>query len=89
MITVRTDHDDRRRQVRLKVSDTGPGIPAALLAKVFEPHFTTKTDGHGFGLSTSYRIVTNHGGQIVAESAAGQGATFALTLPLDGPGGWS
>ena len=89
VITVRTDHDDRRRQVRLKVSDTGPGIPAAMLPKVFEPHFTTKTDGHGFGLSTSYRIVTNHGGQIVAESVAGHGATFAVSLPLDGPGGWS
>ena len=71
------------------VSDTGPGIPAALLPKVFEPHFTTKTEGHGFGLSTSYRIVTNHGGRIVAESLAGNGATFTVALPLDGPGSWS
>ena len=86
VITVRTEHDERRRRIRLVVSDTGPGIPAALLPKVFEPHFTTKIEGHGFGLSTSYRIVTNHGGQIVAESAPGQGAFFTVTLPLDGPG---
>jgi signal transduction histidine kinase len=75
--------------VRLTISDSGPGIPPALLAKVFEPHFTTKAEGHGFGLYTSYRIVTNHGGQIVAESDAGQGARFTITLPLHGPGGWS
>ncbi len=89
VITVRSEYDDRRRSVRLVVQDSGPGIPASLLPKVFEPHFTTKAEGHGFGLSTSYRIVTNHGGQIVAESDPGQGARFTITLPLDGPGGWS
>ena len=88
VITVRSECDDRRRQVRLIVGDSGPGIAAGLLAKVFEPHFTTKAEGHGFGLSTSYRIVTNHGGQIVAESEPGQGARFTITLALDGPGGW-
>jgi signal transduction histidine kinase len=88
-ILLRTESDERRRLVRLVVQDSGPGIEAALLAKVFEPHFTTKDEGHGFGLSTSYRIVTNHGGQIVAESEPGQGARFTVTLPLDGPGGWS
>jgi signal transduction histidine kinase len=87
-ITVRSQADDRGRRVRLSVSDTGPGIPSALLPKVFEPHFTTKAEGHGFGLSTSYRIVTNHGGQIVADGAPGQGACFTITLPIDGPGGW-
>ena len=89
VITVRTDYDERGRHVRLVVGDSGPGIAASLLPRVFEPHFTTKAEGHGFGLSTSYRIVTNHGGQIVAESDPGQGARFTITLPLDGPAGWS
>ena len=89
VITVRSDHDERRRRIRLEVCDTGPGIAGQLLPRVFEPHFTTKAEGHGFGLSTSYRIVTNHGGQITVDSATGQGARFTISLPLDGPGSWS
>lgn len=89
VITVTSDFDERVRHVRLRVVDSGPGIPAAILPKVFEPHFTTKAEGHGFGLSTSYRIVTNHGGHITAESVPGQGAGFTVTLPLEGPDGWS
>jgi signal transduction histidine kinase len=89
VILVRSQFEDKKRRVRVTVTDGGPGIPPALLTKVFEPHFTTKADGHGFGLSTSYRIVTNHGGQIEAESPPGQGASFHLTLPVDGPGSWS
>jgi signal transduction histidine kinase len=89
VIAVSSEYDDRARQVRIKVTDNGPGIAAAILPKVFEPHFTTKPEGHGFGLSTSYRIVTNHGGQITAEAAPGGGARFVLMLPMDGPGGWS
>jgi signal transduction histidine kinase len=81
--------DDRARRVRITVSDTGPGIPASNLSRIFEPHFTTKVHGHGFGLSTSYRIITNHGGTIVAESPPGQGAVFVVNLPLQGPGGWN
>jgi len=89
VITVTSDFDERVRHVKLRVVDTGPGIPAAILSKVFDPHFTTKAEGHGFGLSTSYRIVTNHGGQITAESVPGQGAGFTVTVPLEGPDGWN
>jgi signal transduction histidine kinase len=89
VISVTSSADDRRRQARLVVSDTGPGIAAANLARVFEPRFTTKSDGHGFGLSTSYRIVTNHGGRISAESPPGQGASFSIILPYDREGAWS
>jgi signal transduction histidine kinase len=88
IIMVRSEYDERVRRVRITVADSGPGIPAALLQKVFEPHFTTKVDGHGFGLSTSYRIVMNHGGEISAESPPGHGAQFTVMLPLDGPGSW-
>jgi signal transduction histidine kinase len=88
VIGVTSAADDRGRLVRVVVTDTGPGIAAPNLTRVFEPHFTTKPEGHGFGLSTSYRIVTNHGGRIAAESPPGQGACFTITLPVNGPGGW-
>ena len=88
-IRVHTSQDPRTRVVRLIVGDTGMGIPASNLSKIFEPHFTTKPTGHGFGLSTSYRIITNHGGRILAESEPGAGATFTVTLPQTKDGGWS
>ena len=89
MITVVTERDDRAGTLRCIVQDLGPGIPASNLVKIFEPHFTTKADGHGFGLSTSYRIVGSHGGRIAVESPIGKGATFTVTLPLGGPGSWN
>ncbi len=88
-IIVTSEPDERARQVRVTVRDTGTGIVASNLARIFEPHFTTKREGHGFGLSTSYRIITNHGGRITVDSPPGQGATFTIALPLHGPGGWS
>lgn len=89
IVTVTSEFDQRSRKVRLSVLDTGPGISPQVLPRVFEPKFTTKTEGHGFGLSTSYRIITNHCGSIAAESPLGRGACFTIALPLDGPGGWS
>lgn len=88
-ITVTTRRDDRARCVELVVDDTGGGIAASNLGRIFEPHFTTKATGHGFGLSTSYRIIEGHKGTITAESPPGQGARFTITLPADGPGGWA
>ncbi|MEK7824395.1 MAG: ATP-binding protein [Candidatus Eisenbacteria bacterium] len=89
VISVSTDYDEHARKVTIVVSDSGPGIPLNHLAKVFEPHFTTKPEGHGFGLSTSYRILANHGGTVSVESPPGRGASFTLTLPIHGPGHWS
>jgi len=88
VIGVSSELDEHAKNVCLVVSDTGSGIAPSHLARIFEPHFTTKPHGHGFGLSTSYCIITNHGGRIVAESAPGQGARFTVSLPLHGPGGW-
>lgn len=88
IIGVTSSADDRGRLVRLVVTDTGAGIAGSNLTRVFEPYFTTKAEGHGFGLSTSYRIITNHGGRITAESPPGQGACFTITLPVNGSGGW-
>jgi signal transduction histidine kinase len=88
VIGVTSSTDDRGRLVRIVVTDTGSGIAASNLTRIFEPHFTTKPEGHGFGLSTSYRIIMNHGGRIAAESPPGQGACFTITLPVNGSGGW-
>ena len=87
-IFVSSEADERAGVARVIVRDTGTGIPASNLPRIFEPHFTTKREGHGFGLSTSYRIITNHGGKILVESPVGQGATFTIVLPLHGPGAW-
>ncbi len=68
--------------VALAVADTGPGIAAADLARVFEPYFTTKEGGTGLGLAIAQRIAEEHGGRLEAASEPGRGATFTLTLPL-------
>jgi len=66
------------------VADTGSGIAAELLPKVFEPYVTTKAKGLGLGLAIARRIIEAHGGTIEAESEPGQRTRFRFTLPLDG-----
>ena len=69
--------------VAIEVSDNGPGIPAAILAHVFEPFVTHgKAHGTGLGLAISQRIVAEHGGRISVGSVTGSGATFRIVLPL-------
>jgi CheY-like chemotaxis protein len=67
----------------LTVSDTGVGIPAAILPRIFEPFFTTKAVGlgSGLGLSTVYGIVKQSGGYIHATSKVGEGSSFVIYLP--------
>jgi signal transduction histidine kinase len=65
----------------VEVQDTGVGIAEDIRARLFEPFFTNKPTGTGLGLSISAHIVTQHGGQIVVESAEGQGSTFRVALP--------
>jgi signal transduction histidine kinase len=67
----------------LRVSDSGQGIPADLLSKVFRPMFTTKPEGKGTGLGLSIcrEIVRGHGGEIRIESIEGQGTSVVFTLP--------
>jgi signal transduction histidine kinase len=72
-----------RAGVRMTVSDTGPGIPAALADTVFKPFFTTKPRGQGTGLGLAIcrDIVKEHGGDLSVVDAQRDGATFALWLP--------
>ena len=73
--------------VQLQVRDTGSGIPAARLAQIFEPLYTTKPEGTGLGLYIVQEIVTAHKGQITVESVERQGTTFTITLPRAGDEG--
>jgi len=70
--------------VRMRVSDTGSGIPADVAQHVFEPFFTTKPDGGGtgLGLATVYGILTQADGNIRIYSETGAGTTFTITLPV-------
>ncbi len=67
-----------------EVADTGQGIPAEQLSRIYDPFFTTKPIGRGtgLGLSISYGIVREHDGNLRCDSAVGQGTRFTLTLPL-------
>jgi two-component system NtrC family sensor kinase len=74
-------------EVCVEVSDTGIGIPAESLSRVFDPFFTTQGvgKGTGLGLAISYRIVQKHGGEIEVTSRIRQGTTFIVRLPIAGP----
>ncbi len=66
---------------RLTVSDTGPGIPAAVAPRLFTPFASTKPTGTGLGLSISRRVVQDHHGALTGENLPGGGARFSITLP--------
>ncbi len=72
-----------RDWITVSVCDTGVGIPQEELSRIFEPFYTTKGDqgGTGLGLSVTYGIVTDHGGQIEVESEPGVGSKFTVWLP--------
>jgi signal transduction histidine kinase len=74
----------RGQDAVIEVADTGVGIPAEHLARIYDPFFTTKGEGRGtgLGLSVTYGIVQEHGGVLSCESAQGEGTRFRLVLPL-------
>jgi signal transduction histidine kinase len=76
---IRTDMDDTN--VIVSFVDTGSGVSAGNLSRVFEPYFTTKPTGTGLGLLIVRRIVREHGGELSIESNEGEGLTFTIRLP--------
>ncbi len=91
VITVRLCNEELRgdkglplpanRYVRISVLDTGVGIDKELLPKIFDPYFTTRSEGNGLGLATAYSIIKNHDGLITVESEPGKGSVFHVYIP--------
>ena len=74
--------------LRVRVQDSGVGVPPENLGRLFEPFFTTKATGTGLGLAITRRIIQEHRGLVTVDSQPGQGATFSVLLPMAGaPGG--
>ncbi len=80
--TLRIGLSEDMRQAVLTVTDTGVGIAAEVLPRIFDLYFTTKKDGNGIGLAMCYRIVQLHSGVIEVDSEPGHGTTFSLRFPL-------
>jgi signal transduction histidine kinase len=70
--------------VQLRIRDSGVGIPAEQIPRIFEPLYTTKPGGTGLGLYIVREILIAHGGGITVDSVEGQGTTFVLTFPVSG-----
>ncbi len=66
----------------LCVADEGCGMTADTRARLFEPYFTTRNDGHGLGLAFAHSVVAAHGGRIAVDTAEGRGTQFTVSLPL-------
>ena len=85
-IVLETDVVEAEGMARVRVIDSGPGIPNEILPRIFEPFFTTKSKGEGTGLGLGIvsKILEKHGGRIDVESAPGR-TCFTVVLPLSGP----
>jgi nitrogen-specific signal transduction histidine kinase len=75
------DAGDERRELGIRISDSGPGIPEELRERVFYPFFTTKQGGSGVGLANAQKVILSHGGSIRLER--GRGANFCVRLPVE------
>lgn len=85
IITIRTDINEKEKNIICSISDNGPGIPLEIIGKIFDPFFTTKESGHGtgLGLSISYEIIVNkHNGNLSVKSSPGEGTEFIIKLPI-------
>jgi signal transduction histidine kinase len=74
--------------VVVEVADNGPGVPAELTDRIFNPFFTTKPQGSGLGLAIVRKIVDAHDGRIDLNSTPGQGTRFRVTLPVSSATTW-
>jgi signal transduction histidine kinase len=81
-VTSITSWSDQRKFINLFFADEGVGVAPEHLTRLFDPYFTTRSDGTGLGLATADRIVTDHGGKILVESTVGVGTVMMVCLPL-------
>lgn len=82
--TVTVDAEKQAKIARIRVCDTGIGMRAEVLKRIFEPFYTTRREGTGLGLAIVRKIVEQHGGIIEASSTPGHGTCFTITWPLAG-----
>jgi len=84
LILAETINHAEGRRVRVAVEDRGTGIPESVIARIFDPFFSTKEryQGIGLGLSISYGLVKDHGGELSVESVLGEFARFSFDLPV-------
>ena len=82
-ITLSGGHADQGDSIWLSLADTGHGIDKQHLSRIFEPFYSTKSDGKGVGLGLSmvYGIIREHDGNIEVDSEPGKGTVFTITLP--------
>ena len=71
-----------KRWAVIEIKDTGEGIPEGDLQRIFIPFFTTKSQGHGVGLALAHRVITDHGGTLIAGNAPEGGAVLTVRLPI-------
>jgi signal transduction histidine kinase len=88
-ISVVLSSDDNGRRARIEVTDSGRGIDAEDISKVFEPYYSTKETGTGLGLAIVKKAVDDHHGTIAVKSKVGEGTTFTITLPAAASAGGS
>lgn len=83
--TLRIKTQLKQKQIHIKFTDSGVGIPDAELDKIFDPGYTTKGAGvgTGLGLSICFQIIKEHKGEITVKSEAGKGTTFEIILPTN------
>ena len=87
LLTIETKLTGTADAIVINIEDTGGGISAENLDKIFDPFFSTKAQkGFGLGLSVSYGIIRNHGGSVDVNSREGEGTRFTITLPIEGNG---
>lgn len=79
-LEIRTRRDENRCEI--SVHDSGTGIPAEIMERIYEPMFSTKTFGVGLGVPIIRNIIADHGGDVTYQSAAGEGTTVTIWLPL-------
>ncbi len=84
VVRAKTDRLDNAPAVCVEVTDSGPGIDADHLARMFDPYVTTKPGGTGLGLAIARQTVTAHGGRVEADSIVAQGTTVRFRLPVHG-----
>ena len=69
-------------RIEIEIADTGPGMSADVLTRVFEPLYSTRAFGTGLGLPTVKQIVERHGGEVTIDSTLGKGTSVVLSLPV-------